>query len=262
MTTKKDDTGIRVRLTGNGVMPATVDVRDLAATLIAMDKAVRAAAQTPENAMALSLLKVTKGSVNLHLGGPAPAQRAADSIVERVVAGQLGELPAAVRTHLTTLTDRAEERGQRLTLTAGGRTADLTGKHRPAPPPLVAAAPIRGATTIYGVVYAVKLKDKDTASVDVKLTDEGRRIVVETNYATAQAIARRLGTEVGLDGDAEWNAATLELTKFTAVRLTTYAGLGDVDDLLEAMAALTFEEDDDENVDDNDDVEALDGVTT
>jgi hypothetical protein len=243
-----------LRLAGSGVEPATVDVRELAAIVDRLDKAIRVVAGLPESAATFHLLRITKGSAAYHLAGSPTAERAIADVVQCLVDGQTRNLPAAAREHLVSLTDIAERQGRRLTVAAGGKTADLTGDHRLEPPTPTLPQIARGTTTVFGVLVGVRLGRTD-ALLEVKPTQgQPRSLNVACDRVLAKLAAARIGDEIGLDGDAEWNLDTGELRTFRATRLADYVGRGSVESFIEELIALgpiatDVHEDDDDDAD-------------
>lgn len=228
-------TKMTLSIGGEGVSPRTLDVRLLAADLGAIDRMARAAAHLPESAAAVTLESITEGSVVVGLLLHAEARAEASATLERMRDGRFDEMPIVERRALAEIAKRHAEQGQTVTLAVGKRRVEFASKHK-----LLAEAPrarLQGSTTIYGRILQVTLRQRGAeAAARIFLTDQQKPLEIVCSHSVARELGGRLGDEVGLDGDAEWDPVTLELCAFKATHVNAFGGL--VDDAATTLAAL------------------------
>ncbi len=85
--------------------------------------------------------------------------------------------------------------------------------------PVAQAPRVTGATTIYGVVTNVGGLD---ASKNVRLRTRTGDLTVHMSESLARKVAQHIFDEVGLEGTAVWDSATMSLVAFDATRLLEY----------------------------------------
>ena len=253
MSRKRRGTKARFTIGGKGVTPQTVDVREVAKDLLALDAALRSIGNIDNGQMVLALTEVRTGSDQLGLFISGAARAPLDTLMLSARTGRFDEVPEDARQTLADIGDRHTAVARTAKLAVGGKTVDLTGKHRVQPverPP-----PLRGTTTVYGVVVAVRLKKEGAASVTLAMSDTNAQRNAECEPAIAKKLAAQLGNEVGVECTAAWDAETLEIFDLHITRLTPYVGVKSIEELLEALKRLgPVKLDDDEVFDGDDDV--------
>lgn len=255
---KVPEDAIMLRIHGAGVKPAAVDVRDVAKFLSWMDDLARSATAMPKEAFALSLTKVKSSSMTLVFGGSPPARDTVGGVVGGLVEGKAA-FNEGVMAPLVSIVDMAEAHNWKASLTAGGKTADLTGAHRPTPraAPRI-EVPLLGTTTIYGVIYGVRLKGTE-GEVIVRPVDTKRTAQWPCSAADAKKLGQHLGVEVALSGEAEWHGPTLELVKFrvTSFEVPDVLSASAFFDGLAALGPIRLDDGDDDDDDDEDELVAV-----
>ncbi|MEM1255973.1 MAG: hypothetical protein AAGI69_26330 [Cyanobacteria bacterium P01_H01_bin.21] len=81
--------------------------------------------------------------------------------------------------------------------------------------------PLIGETIIYGTVTRVGGANEEKPTIQFRTID-GKLIYCAANKANAKIAATHLYREIGLSGDAEWDAKTLEIQSFHVREITEY----------------------------------------
>ncbi len=226
----------QLHFTGRDIAPQTIHARELADVLAAVENALIGivAAEHPElskDNVIISLVNIQTGSIGLQFGSSLPEVvnpsfiRLAEAVRDRTfhtlprsVYDPLNDILKFIRRHRAQA-DLIIENGSAQTIAT--ITPDVS---------LPKDAYITGETTIYGEIVRV---GGVTPKVEVK-TVNGTTLFCPFDRSLAGELGALLYQTAGLQGEARWNASTLELEAFTVHSVTEYQQVP----ITEAFAAL------------------------
>jgi hypothetical protein len=221
---------VEIRMIGPDVAPETVRASDLADFLIHFERAVLAAANTPdepalEEAL-VSLVGVDEGSNRLRLALASLVVGAAANLTNAIASGDYAGVPFAAQEALFDISRKMTRKGWAIQFTPNSKLgivpAAISPEH-PVPDP--ASQKVTGTTTIYGRCVRVGGAEP---KVVIRPFNSADLLAISVTEALAKQLAKRLYEEVGLEGQAEWRSGDLKLTGFRAVRMIDYQPTGPV----------------------------------
>lgn len=203
---------VQFKVDGRGVAPEEMSIGALGADLQDLDRALRHFTGAKGDELIASLADVRSASADYDLllrREYAPAYGEMNRAASRGDIEALGEAWSP----LQSIADRHRQRAERAVLgnsaAAKAPSVELTKALRPRPQP----APLRGSSTLYGVVTGVNLR-REGVHVVLQDVDSGKRFVCSAPRPLGKKLAARLEEEVGVEGEAVWDGATLEIIEF------------------------------------------------
>jgi hypothetical protein len=210
------------KISGENVSPEAIRWRDLAATVSALEKALRAtigARATDE--MVFSLSEITRSSAALKITVNEPLLAAAKLLTISLGAGYISALPPAARKAVAALGKLAKERGWSFSF-AGNRELGVSAAVISAEHADIEAAMITGGTTILAKVVRVGGEHTPTAQLQLLGKNAGTITVSLPDKEFAKKLGDNLYATRTLHGTATWNAKTHKLESFKAEKIGEY----------------------------------------
>ncbi len=217
---------IRVRMAGSVERPESVKASDLAQFLLETEKAIRetATAQGVElpDLPFLSLVGIERGrSSRLTFVVDSIVNGAPSAISKAIASGRYDKLPRAAHAALSEISKQAITHGWEIEIEPSPRLQverAVISSDNPVEelPPLPIA---NGNTVIYGVCYRVGGEKNATAALRLL---EGGNMTVDVTREMAKSLANRLYEEVGLEGEATWDAESWVMLSFRAASILAY----------------------------------------
>lgn len=232
----------QARMKGFGVQPDSVPAREVAAFISNFEAAIVATAKAnglslPEDQMeaVVSLVEIGEGSNTLKFAVLSTAFLAAGIVSSAIATRRYEEIPKLAQEAMAKVSDQADARGWTVEILPDEseivRGAEISPEN-PVPHPIEPF--IEGVTTVYGICMRVGGADP---RAEIR-THKGQLLYIKINHLLAKQLAGRLYEEVGIEGEATWNADTWKMVEFKAIRLNEYQPV-DLVEAFEEIARLT-----------------------
>lgn len=218
---------IELRLTGHGISPGTVRSKDIAQLIDAVEDMIasKIASENSEirkDQIVVGLSSIEEGSVGLQF---ASSRNDLTSVAIKDIALSIREknfysLPEDSINSLKTILAFSKSRKCNAELYEMNGTKKLLAVITP-DTTILEYEPIKGETTIYGVVTRVGGSNEDKPTIQFR-TIEGSLIYCTSNKQNAKIAAKQLYQQVGLLGNAEWDAKTFEVKSFDIEEILEY----------------------------------------
>jgi hypothetical protein len=217
---------IKVAITGAGVSPESVPLRDLADVLGRIDRAVRSYVaskrlELPDDAL-ISLVDIVSSSDGLVLATAEPLVPVVALISKAVRDRDFTELPTETYGELYGLSESLSSRGWGFKFFEEKPLGIVAAEFDAAQPLMPPAKPtfVEGTTTLYG--RCLRVGGAGQPKAEVRLPNTSKLLHVDLSEALAKEVATKLYEEVALEGTATWNADSWELQSFRVSRVTNY----------------------------------------
>jgi hypothetical protein len=217
---------IQVAITGGGVSPETVALRDLADVLARIDRTIRSylasnALEISDDEM-VSLVEIVEGSEGLVLAISESLIPVLGMLSKAVYDRDFSLLPRETYTELFQLSTSLAGRGWGLRFEeskALGIFPAVIDSSRPLAPP---GRPIsvEGTTTLYG--RCLRVGGAGQPKAEVRLQNASKLLHIELSEVLAKELATKLYEEVALEGAATWDAESWEIQDFRVTRVTSF----------------------------------------
>jgi hypothetical protein len=217
---------IKVAITGAGVSPESVSLRDLADVLARLDRAVRSYVaskrlELPDDAM-VSLVGVVEGSDGLLLATSESLVPVLGVLSRAVHDRDFTELPTETYSELYGLSTSLTTRGWGFKIYEEKPLGILPAEFSAAEPLMPPAKPtyVEGTTTLYG--RCLRVGGAGQPKAEVRLPNTTKLLHVDLSEALAKELATKLYEEVALEGTATWEVDSWEIQDFRVNRVTSY----------------------------------------
>jgi hypothetical protein len=218
---------IELHLKGYGMSPGLLRSKDLAQLIEAIEEmiAAKVAADHPElrkEQIIVGLSEIASGSVTLQFASSSQALTAPalKEIAHALETNNFYSLPEDSVKSLKTISKFSQTQHCTAEIYELNGSRKLLATITPKTA-IVDCEPIRGETTIYGIVTRVGGANEDTPTIQMR-TIEGKLIYCTANQSNAKLAAQRLYQQIGLHGIAEWNVRTYEMMSFQVTAIADY----------------------------------------
>ena len=227
---------ILVKISGNGVSPATVRASDLADLISNLEIALTEAAidageldaeLIPDNAE-VSLISIQEGSTDLGVALAPTIVPATNRIFRAIQSSETSLISSRSYNALKKIHNQSARHSWALSIRDQDKPGFNFGEliiSDTVPFPEKKIRTIRGGTTIYGKLMRFG-NARPTASI---LTDNRSRVSVEMSRQMVKDLESRhqLFTRVGFEGFATWSLPEWKIIDFEATRITGFRSTGD-----------------------------------
>lgn len=217
---------IQVAITGGGVSPETVPLRDLADILARLDRTIRSYVtnkelRIPDEEM-VSLVGVVESSDGLVLAASESLIPVMSMLSKAVHDRDFSLLPSDTYSELFHLSNTLAERGWGFKIheskALGILPATIDASQPLAPPGRPTY--VEGTTTLYG--RCLRVGGAGQPKAEVRLQNASKLLHVELSETLAKELATKLYEEVALEGAATWDAESWEIQDFRVTRVTSF----------------------------------------
>ncbi|MCL4870399.1 MAG: hypothetical protein KJ063_15650 [Anaerolineae bacterium] len=231
---------IQVHITGTGIRPGVIRSKEIAEVITAVEEMIatyvtHANPTLKKESVVVGLTAVEDGSLKLTFSPNLPELTvpAAQAITESIRQNDYHLLPIGTIKGLQELSKFTRRHNCDAEFyTQNGNSVYLATMTPDTEIPM--ESPLKGETVIYGEVTRVGGADP---KVQFRMID-GTLVYCETTKELARDIGAKLYMQVGLRGQASWNAKTLELESFLVEEIISYEDISIIDAMNELRTAV------------------------